>query len=657
MRIIPTVTAFVLLSLIFSFTAAALPIDDFTVSQEARAIGSGTSEHTCKSSDNALGGSRKISSEVYAGSQISGSSTAGYYGYEAFYLSSGCTTLTWDGDNKDSSLQYDGLGGVDFLKDDGDAFVFSRANYDFSLAFPVKLIVTIYDASDATGQKYSRGTYVLDRAYKNEDIRFPFANLKESGPKGAADLKFVGALTVKIDSGKGEAAKVLFDSFKTNGSCNTYPTPKPTKTPTPTSTAVCAPTKTPTATPTPTPTKTPVCTPTPTATRTATPTVTPTTTPTRTPTLTATYTPTVTKTATPTNTPTITPTPTKTPTPTSTPSSTPSATPTFTPTNTPTQTATATNTATATPTQTFTATSTPTKTPIPTSTATNTPTRTPTVTYTSTNTPTRTPTSTFTNTPIFTVTSTATPTATTTQTSTPTSTNTVLPTSTPAIEIATETPTPSPTATPTVIETPVETPISEETSTPIPTVMTTPNVDPICTRGMDACGVCGGTATDTQQCATVNTTCISVAPTSQIKKIGSQFLSTTSAISKIVNADLARAKANANQCKGINRISIQQQARLFQEQINAEIQAHILRSVLLCNSDCLTVSFKKESDLVLSITQKYSNLAKTLARKVVQCSAKTTPRKPSSLKSSAERLNQLIKQNKNQKVECTVCKR
>lgn len=648
---IQSYTAALSIVLAYALPAGAVPIEDFHQNQTASTTVVGGYQRSVLANSGSIGAYRTIEAFLRAGYQVSGSTVSNaFYGHEAWYYSSGSTSLIWDGDNNPNAVNYTGLGGIDLLFDDGKGFLLTGVTYDWAYQLPVTLTFTVYDASDAAGTKYSRGTIVLneihDAAHNNQTLSMLFAKMETAGPNGAADFRNVGAIVVNVDGGNGEAIDLTFALLKTNGTCNTLdasghpfcPTPTPTSTPT----------RTPTATPTNTPTKTPTPTVTPTSTATSTPTKTPTVTPTSTPTKTPTVTPTKTPTVTPTNTPTITPTATVTPTrtPTSTPTITPTVTSTATATSTPTRTPTATSTPTLTPTLTPTNTPTPkpTRTPTPTATPTNTPTVTPTATNTPTNTPTATPTATPTKTPTVTPTSTHTPTntptVTPTATNTPTNTPTVTPTSTP-----TETPTVTPTATNTPTETPTVTPTATNTPTVTPTATATPTETPTVTPTETP------TLTPTPE---TQIACTDVPATTEMQTIGTKLTKIAKEIDKKVKTDISRAKAQGKNCKSIDIKAINAQRTKALAQIQTAIKANFLKTTRICGDECLEVVFDREKAEIKQILSDFGKLSKKVAKSVVQCSKlkksdKDTPRTDAAV-------DGLVADTDNINVHCKVCK-
>lgn len=674
------VTAIVTYFLLSTPTFAQLSVDDFAGDKEAIDVNSSdnNSATVTLQAAGALGGYRSYAALLLEGAAIGSYTDSGVYFHQSYPLARGVTQIVWDGKatNKPlvfldysayhsvpnaikpelchepsprcvvnyfpASISYSGLGGIDFgSADNGHGLSLNVISYDHPNQVPHYVIFNMYDASDVTGRKCSTGYIKLDhQIYSTESVYLPF-NLMTTcpGATGPADFSNIGAVLMQVYGPTFHSMDLVIDwlghgcaYFDGSGNpvCPT-PTPTPTNTATSTPTSTSTPTFTPTVTPSPTATNTVAATATLTPTATGTPTHTPTSTATytATPAYTATSTPTTAPTASHTPTSTITATPTRTFTPTQTATATHSSTPTNTaspvPTNTPTHTATFTATFSPTPTVTLT--------PSPTPTATNTATSTPTETNTPTNTPTSTATATFT--------ASRTPTATSTFTYTPT-----------AIPVATNTATYTPTFTATSTPTPTFT----ATTAPTPTLIPGQPEDIRCTEGLDACGVCGGTEKNSDRCP-VPEGCSMIAPTNDMREITLDLRKVTNLIQIKLNADRVRA----TQYRGCEKIASSRTYSSINKlvaKIKKRIKAKILRSVMVCGSDCLTISFTAEIKALRSELKRASIRTQRYARSIVNCSqVKRNTNPQESSRTTKDMLDDAVKRTTRINKHCQVCRK
>lgn len=314
-----------------AFADSYKTLDDFSAAIKVEA-GVGQIKEGGVSADTILGKYRKhvathVRGDSFVRSEVAGGKLRHLSGYDAI----GRTEIIWDGSGA-SALNPAGLGGVKLGVESRDSFGLIVTQPTWTV---IAVTITVYDASDPTGNKYSRHTKYFgyeNALLSNAYVEIPFKDFTSFGPAGKANFNNVGAVSMVIDGGNQCSIDLYIDQFDsickgTPAEC-APPTPTPTCTPTPTRTATSTPTRVATATPTqsPTPTKTP--TPTPTNTPMVTPSASATPTATSTPTATATSTATSTPSATATSTPVFTPTPE----PTSTPNPTPTPLPSFTPT-------------------------------------------------------------------------------------------------------------------------------------------------------------------------------------------------------------------------------------------------------------------------------------------------------------------------------------
>jgi hypothetical protein len=339
-----------------------------------------------------------------------------------------------------------------------------------------------------------------------------------------------------------------------------------------------------------------------------------------------------------------TPTPTASPTATATFTASPTATNTPPPTITPTGMATATRTHTPSATSTATSTPQPTVTNTPTPSATHTRTATPTASPSPTWTPTSTPTATFTVSPLATPTEPPPP----TQTHTPTTTATPEPTSTlPPTATATETPaTPNtPTATP---EPEVTPPGFELTPTPgVP--------DDVCTSEIDVCGVCGGSETDVSKCSEVPPNCVLVRPTKEMRQIAARVRRAATGIRARLQSDIARA-AVIPSCAELRATRRYAPILTQLSKANARVKRDILKSVLVCDGNCLTVSFATQVTGIRKKLARAASKAQAYARAVVSCGSGSSANQPgSSGPRTEDALNKIVKDTNKIVSHCKVC--
>ncbi|MCB0310090.1 MAG: putative metal-binding motif-containing protein [Bdellovibrionales bacterium] len=213
--------------LLLAITALAIPafalnIDDFDGDQHVIATGPGAIEASTLQNNTTIGEYRAIKTQVISGSYIFALTALGIFSHSQGADVRGLTLVTWDGDDLPLNLNPSGLDGIDFTQDGGDAIEMKVLSFDFPLNQPVDIVLTIYDASDATGQKSSSATITLARAYSDETVSVPFAGFTQHGPAGAASFENVGALTMLIN-GENPAVDLELDYIRTNGECQLFP--------------------------------------------------------------------------------------------------------------------------------------------------------------------------------------------------------------------------------------------------------------------------------------------------------------------------------------------------------------------------------------------------------------------------------------------------
>lgn len=230
------------------YECGALTIDHF---QDDGMVSSTTTAGTSRSvyvaSSRALGGGRSLTAtKGGAGSGVSRleivDSTLGY----TQGAHSGLGVVTWDGDSDPSTLSPTGLGGVDLTQDDGSAFELGLQFFDYPFNSPIQVVLRIYDASTASGTKYSEVTILVDQYFDgpgtfmmtlpfssfasagSSTIPAPgggsFATLASLGSSGGVDLRNVGAITLTFNGmNNSKAPDVIVSPFRTNGRCVSAP--------------------------------------------------------------------------------------------------------------------------------------------------------------------------------------------------------------------------------------------------------------------------------------------------------------------------------------------------------------------------------------------------------------------------------------------------
>jgi hypothetical protein len=183
--------------------ATPLMIDDFITSQTVSAT-SGTPIATSSTTAlEALGGERDIRVEFLSGSTVISLSTNPYGGefliHDSGAAVKGSSLTVWDGPDMNANLiDFDGLGGVDLLQGGGlDALQIS----DLLADVVGDVTLTIYDAGDPTGSKWSSAVYSIPGAiFAPVNVTIPYSSFTTLGPGGAADFSNVGAISLAISN-------------------------------------------------------------------------------------------------------------------------------------------------------------------------------------------------------------------------------------------------------------------------------------------------------------------------------------------------------------------------------------------------------------------------------------------------------------------------
>ena len=224
-----------------STNSYAITLDAFNFSTRGRfnAGNIGQTVSTVQNVGGAYGGTRSIELTRTSGGTgldashapvVSNFPSPSHLSFNAGYGDSGRMLLTYDGNNQAGLNNYSGLGSLDLTQDGADALNFDIW-YDFPANRSMNLVFTFYDASDPTGNKWSRGIYNVDRRYDNNaftTLALAFTSLNQYGSNGAANLKNIGAFSLLFDGTNNYAADIGIANLRTNGSPNVgNPVPEP----------------------------------------------------------------------------------------------------------------------------------------------------------------------------------------------------------------------------------------------------------------------------------------------------------------------------------------------------------------------------------------------------------------------------------------------
>jgi hypothetical protein len=205
-------------------SAATITVDDFGPGSNQILTKTGLGTVTSSAANaNILGGERDallavlsgLGSAQAAAFEVSPSNTKLYYSQDALIFSQ--TTLTYDGTDGSSSLNPTGLGGYD-LTGGGTEF-----GFEVGFAFmdsPYTIEMTVYDASNSQGLKWSRETVTMPgTVFSPTPLTIPYGHFGDApgevGPSGPASFSNVGAVVVRIQS-VNKGADVELDYIKTS---------------------------------------------------------------------------------------------------------------------------------------------------------------------------------------------------------------------------------------------------------------------------------------------------------------------------------------------------------------------------------------------------------------------------------------------------------
>ncbi|MCA9166477.1 MAG: PEP-CTERM sorting domain-containing protein [Planctomycetales bacterium] len=183
-----------------SANASTILIDDFITPQSVTATAAAPVATSSATAPEAIGGERDIRLQFLSGSTAL-TLASNPFGGELLIHDSGAavkgTSLTvWDGpDNNANVINPIGLGGVDLVTGGNNRFELDDVFADLV----GEIVMTVYDASDATGNTWSRSTLALPGGmFTPTDIEIPFSSFTTFGINGAADFTNVGAISMLI---------------------------------------------------------------------------------------------------------------------------------------------------------------------------------------------------------------------------------------------------------------------------------------------------------------------------------------------------------------------------------------------------------------------------------------------------------------------------
>ena len=186
--------------------AATIVIDEFSDFQLLQATGpisANTDEGSVAGS--VLGGERDMFLRVLGGASSQHATVVAFDlggGDNSLFVSqqstiSSSTLIVWDGADGDASnIDYTGLGGFD-LRGGGTEFGLELGVNMRDQPFDVTF--TVYDASDPSGNTWSRETITLSGpSFAAQAITIPYGHFTTHGPNGGVDFSNVGAVAMEI---------------------------------------------------------------------------------------------------------------------------------------------------------------------------------------------------------------------------------------------------------------------------------------------------------------------------------------------------------------------------------------------------------------------------------------------------------------------------
>lgn len=177
----------------------------------------------------AIGGARTLQAIAITGplktsvSTENGADMAGYLSHSQESGVKARSTVIWDGDTN-AALNPIGLGGIDLTEDGGTALELGIFSFDLANGNPIALRLSVFDASDPSGQTASVYELTINNKVENPQTLFiPFASFTlKSGAFAPASFKNLGALVFEID-GNSPDLDLSLEFIKTNGRCPLVP--------------------------------------------------------------------------------------------------------------------------------------------------------------------------------------------------------------------------------------------------------------------------------------------------------------------------------------------------------------------------------------------------------------------------------------------------
>lgn len=197
---------FAIIAVIFTCTLFAtflyaLPvIDDFGgTDQIVMPTGASPTKTSSLAYGSALGGYRDIYAQLTHGVYLIGGTAAlpneNFLTIQLPTLSEGDFAIIYDGDNNASSIDFDGLGGIDLtIGSTATELQVSVQSFDAAGVALAEFGCVVYDASSATGLKHSSYYLTLNASIDYGYLTLPFASFTPTGSAGGASFTNVGAI-------------------------------------------------------------------------------------------------------------------------------------------------------------------------------------------------------------------------------------------------------------------------------------------------------------------------------------------------------------------------------------------------------------------------------------------------------------------------------
>lgn len=215
----------VLLSCFLCRGALALTIDEFAGSHDINAHPGETKSLTLTSTSS-IGRYRTLSASGntgLAGLSVNSSVEGGVFNHSQDAGVTGSSMIVWDGDS-DNLLNFTGLGGIDLTQDGATALRLEILFFDLPNNNPVPVTITLYDASDPSGNKSSAAFVTLAQPVSSVTVLdIPFSDFTVAGVEGAASSKNIGAVILFVSGALAPAVDLTLDWVGTNGECRVVP--------------------------------------------------------------------------------------------------------------------------------------------------------------------------------------------------------------------------------------------------------------------------------------------------------------------------------------------------------------------------------------------------------------------------------------------------